>query len=47
MAKMKQYGVLKFIIKSQKWYNIFWGTNEGVARDLGAQWKIRLCINRT
>ena len=41
MAKMKQ---MVFNIKSQKWYNIFWGANEAVAHDLGAQWKIRLCV---
>ena len=39
IAKMKQNGVLRFIIKSQKCYNMFWGTNERVVRDLGAQWK--------
>ena len=44
MAKMKQNGVLRFIMKSQTWYNIFSGTNERVARNLGAQWKIRLWI---
>ena len=36
MAKNEANGVLRFIIKSQKWYNIFCGTNE-------AQWKIPLC----
>ena len=44
MAKMKQNGVLRFIIKSQTCYNIFSGTNERVACNLGAQWKIRLWI---
>ena len=44
MAKMKQNGVLRFIIKSQTWQKIFSGTNERVARDLEAQWKIRLWI---
>ena len=36
-------GVKRFIIKFQKFYNIFWGTNEGVARNLVAQRKIHLC----
>ena len=44
MAKMKQMVSKDFFIKSQKWYNIFWGTNEGLAQYLGAQWKIRLCL---
>ena len=35
-------GILRFIIKSQKWYNLFLGTNGGVARDLRARWKICL-----
>ena len=37
MAKTKQNGVLGFIIKSQRWYYIFWGPNKGVAQDLEAQ----------
>ena len=41
MAKMKQW-CSKIYYQTPKNGLIFlWGTNEGVARDLGVRWKIR------
>ena len=42
MAKMKQNVFKNYYHLFQKKYNIYWGTNNGVARNLGAQLKLSL-----